>query len=81
MQERRKELGLYSDMSNANIAAWKMKTETALLVDALMLFVETLKDVGEYNVNSLHCNTTASWEHGSTIFNYMKMVTRKILVL
>lgn len=55
-------------------AAWKIDTVSALIADAVTLLSKTLTDIENLRVKQLFCNLSESWEHGSTIYNFMKMV-------
>ncbi|KAF2898798.1 hypothetical protein ILUMI_07378 [Ignelater luminosus] len=62
------------------LAVWKLKTQTALIIDAVHLLHETLKELRvspKLDLGPLYCNNTDSWEKGSSIINYMKAKTLK----
>ncbi|XP_018563905.1 glutamate receptor ionotropic, kainate 2-like [Anoplophora glabripennis] len=72
---------LFADDENAipEIVAWNLKTETALIIDAVHMFSTVLSDVKKQssmpiinNNNILQCNDTSSWEQGYTIVNLLK---------
>nr|QUP79591.1 ionotropic receptor 5 [Monochamus saltuarius] len=61
------------------IVAWNLRSEAALIIDAVHMFSTVLNDIKKQsslpiinNENSLHCNDTNSWEHGYTIVNLLK---------
>uniref|UniRef100_A0A1Y1KNL0 Ionotropic glutamate receptor C-terminal domain-containing protein n=2 Tax=Photinus pyralis TaxID=7054 RepID=A0A1Y1KNL0_PHOPY len=58
-----------------HITAWKLRASSALLIDAVNLFSETLKDMHSFTVLQLSCNATDNWAYGSTIYNFLKMRT------
>lgn len=61
------------------IAAWKLKVETALMVDAVTLFASALSELEmakQFNIRPLYCNTTDNWEHGYSVINFMKTVSK-----
>ena len=54
-----------------------IKTDTALLYDAVTLFATALADLDMSQVVSmtpLSCSDDTTWEHGNSLINYMKMV-------
>lgn len=59
----------------------KMRTQTALVYDAVLLLSEAVKqlDVGEQEdqlqPRKLTCNDVESWEHGNSITNFMRNVS------
>ncbi|XP_017778458.1 PREDICTED: glutamate receptor ionotropic, kainate 2-like isoform X2 [Nicrophorus vespilloides] len=58
-----------------HFAAWKLTTKTALLVDAVSLFFETIRDfklTKPFDVRNLGCDSTNNWEHGYSITNLLK---------
>ncbi|KAK4881572.1 hypothetical protein RN001_004891 [Aquatica leii] len=73
IQRTRKKLKMKTE--SPHLAAWKLKTSTSLLIDAVMVLAETLKDIENFNVTQLSCNSTNSWKYGSTVTNYIKMKT------
>lgn len=59
--------------------AFSLTVESALLIDAVHLFYETLIDLSLsdqpiLNETPLFCNSSESWDRGHTIINYMKTV-------
>ena len=55
-----------------------MDTTTALIYDAVHLFALALHELNmiqDININSLDCTGEKSWEHGSSLINYMKLTT------
>ncbi|KAK5649936.1 hypothetical protein RI129_000965 [Pyrocoelia pectoralis] len=61
--------------SAPHISAWKLKTTSALIIDAVHLFSETLQDLHGFTISQLSCNATDNWAYGSTIYNFLKMKT------
>lgn len=67
------------------VAQWQdfefsLTVESALLMDAVHLFYETLTDLSLsdqqiLNETPLFCNSSESWGRGHTIINYMKTVS------
>ncbi|CAH0553020.1 unnamed protein product [Brassicogethes aeneus] len=62
---------------NENFQGIKLRLRTALTIDSVRLFYETVHDLlsaGIINLNTqpMYCNTTDSWHNGYTIINYMK---------
>lgn len=57
--------------------AAKLRTSTALMIDAVYLLYETLKElqISPRDIQPLYCNLSNSWEKGSTIVNFMKAVS------
>ncbi|XP_021964381.1 glutamate receptor ionotropic, kainate 2 isoform X1 [Folsomia candida] len=54
-----------------------MKTETALVYDAVHLFskaLHVLDSSQRIDIRPLTCESTDTWQHGYSIINYMKMV-------
>jgi hypothetical protein len=54
-----------------------MKTETALVYDAVHLFskaLHVLDSSQRIDIRPLACESTDTWQHGYSIINYMKMV-------
>jgi len=55
-----------------------LDTTTALIYDAVHLFALALHELNmiqDININSLDCTGEKSWEHGSSLINYMKLTT------
>lgn len=67
----------------------ELKLEPALMYDAVQLFAQTLEELigsTNWNVKELSCNGSMSWEHGSTLLNFMRVVgsirmSRNILLI
>ncbi|KAJ8921823.1 hypothetical protein NQ315_008455 [Exocentrus adspersus] len=60
-------------------AAWKIKTETALIIDAVNMFSSILNDIKRQssipiitNNNILQCNASDSWQHGYSVVNMLQ---------
>ncbi|XP_014608313.1 PREDICTED: glutamate receptor ionotropic, kainate 2-like [Polistes canadensis] len=54
----------------------QLRLEPALMYDAVQLFAQTLKQlngVTNDDVKQLPCNGSMSWEHGSTLLNFMRV--------
>ncbi|CAL8109948.1 unnamed protein product [Orchesella dallaii] len=54
-----------------------MKTETALIYDAVFLFgkaLHVLDSSQRIDIKPLNCDSKDTWQHGYSIINYMKMV-------
>lgn len=73
---------LYED--DSGLAAWTLRTESALLVDAVNMFSRALNDRRKLSSvplvsesNRFICETTNSWEHGYSVVNSMKTVSNK----
>ncbi|KAF5280669.1 hypothetical protein FQA39_LY05317 [Lamprigera yunnana] len=60
-----------------HLAAWKLRTSAAILIDAVVILTDTLKEIGNFTVDQLPCNTTSNWKYGNTIVNYIKTRTIK----
>lgn len=53
--------------------------DTALIYDAIRLFAEALQQLSiskRLEAKNLFCNESHSWEHGYSIINYMKTVSK-----
>ncbi|XP_064628474.1 glutamate receptor ionotropic, kainate 2-like [Lineus longissimus] len=54
-----------------------IRTEVALIYDAVYLFARALHDIGSTAQNivpqQLSCRKSESWDHGSSLINYVKM--------
>ena len=64
---------MYFFFQNGNL-----DTTTALIYDAVHLFALALHELNmiqDININSLDCTGEKSWEHGSSLINYMKLTT------
>ncbi|XP_069950782.1 glutamate receptor ionotropic, kainate 2-like isoform X2 [Cherax quadricarinatus] len=62
-------------MKLRNISFWT--TETALMYDAVKLFVlaiQALDNSTDVQLTSLVCEGEVSWDHGNSLINYMKLV-------
>eukprot|EP00094_Tigriopus_californicus_P003973 TCALIF_03827-PA protein Name:"Similar to GRIK2 Glutamate receptor ionotropic, kainate 2 (Macaca fascicularis)" AED:0.16 eAED:0.16 QI:0/0.7/0.45/1/0.8/0.81/11/0/556 len=54
-----------------------LKTETALIYDAVHLFAQALHDLDhsqDINTKPLSCDGSETWQHGNSLVNYMKLV-------
>jgi len=54
-----------------------VKTETALMYDAAILFANALNSLDrsqEVDIANLDCESEQTWQHGNSLINYMKMV-------
>jgi glutamate receptor, ionotropic, invertebrate len=59
------------------LTAEKLRVETALMYDGVLLLAEALKDLEghtQLETVSLKCNDAATWKNGYSIVNYMKTV-------
>merc|ERR550532_3389913 len=57
-----------------------LKTETALIYDAVHLYAQALHDLDrsqEINTKPLSCDGSETWQHGNSLVNYMKLVEMK----
>ncbi|KAJ8927384.1 hypothetical protein NQ314_020159 [Rhamnusium bicolor] len=72
---------LYADDDSIlpELGAWNLRTETALIIDAVHMFSTALNDRKKQsslpivnNNNMLRCNATDSWEHGYSVVNLLK---------
>uniref|UniRef100_A0A8D8RHZ1 Glutamate receptor 1 n=1 Tax=Cacopsylla melanoneura TaxID=428564 RepID=A0A8D8RHZ1_9HEMI len=57
--------------------ATKIKTETALMYDAVYLFAKALHDLDSsqrIDIKPLSCDAVDTWPHGYSLINYMKIV-------
>lgn len=59
------------------LTADKMRTQTALMYDAVKLLTEALGQLNEKQiaVKKLNCNSMESWENGHSITNFMRNVS------
>lgn len=59
------------------LTADKMRTQTALVYDAVLLLTEALKQlsVDQIRMKRLNCMTMESWENGNSITNFMRNVS------
>ena len=67
-----------------NICVSILQTEIALMYDAVHLYAKALEDLSQADdveTESLSCTKTAAWEHGSSLINYMKIVSTLYLLL
>ena len=74
---------IYGKSYNGMPPGWRLRLKTALIVDAVDLFYETVLDltVSEQVVIKgypLKCNGTTNWRSGHTIVNYMKGVLLEV---
>uniref|UniRef100_A0A4D5RB87 Glutamate receptor 1 n=1 Tax=Scolopendra viridis TaxID=118503 RepID=A0A4D5RB87_SCOVI len=83
MQQNLKEHSEKSEADRHHEATWKqlakgiIPTEAALVYDAVILFATAVTNLdrrGIIEAQSLHCNSTSFWNHGSSIKNYIKHV-------
>ncbi|KAK4883093.1 hypothetical protein RN001_006412 [Aquatica leii] len=76
LQQLRSNNGLKPEAFN-HLAAWKLHTQSALIIDAVYLLYETLIElrITKLDTKPLFCNTTESWGKGSSTINYMKAKT------
>ncbi|KAF7387251.1 hypothetical protein HZH68_012928 [Vespula germanica] len=53
----------------------QLRLEPALMYDAVQLFAQTLQQLigTNENIKELSCNGSMSWEHGSTLLNFMRV--------
>ena len=54
------------------------QTETALMYDAALLFATALSELDrsqEVETVALSCDSEATWQHGNSLINYMKLVS------
>ncbi|CAH1176212.1 unnamed protein product [Phaedon cochleariae] len=63
-------------------AAWKIRTETALIIDAVFMFLKTLNERQKLSPVSIikdnhrfSCSKFSSWEHGLSVINMLKTST------
>lgn len=76
---------LFADEAEVSgLAAWKLRTEPALLIDAVRMFSNALNDRRKQSSvplvngsNSLSCQESNSWEHGFSVVNILKTVSHK----
>ena len=68
-----------SEMNQGNrlqIENGNLDTTTALIYDAVHLFalaLDELSKIQEINIVPINCDAGDSWEHGSSLINYMKL--------
>ncbi|KAK5650421.1 hypothetical protein RI129_001450 [Pyrocoelia pectoralis] len=76
LQQLRLNNGLKQEAFN-HLAAWKLQTESALIIDAVYLLYETLMELRISGVDSvpLFCNSTDSWGKGLSVINFIKAKT------
>ncbi|XP_059057472.1 glutamate receptor ionotropic, kainate 2 isoform X4 [Achroia grisella] len=73
---RKLQLGHTSSKENMTF----IKTETALMYDAVHLFAKALHDLDtsqQIDVRPLSCEAEDTWPHGYSLINYMKIVEMK----
>ena len=54
----------------------KLDTDTALIFDSVYLFalaLDELSRIQDISIDRIDCKGSASWAHGSSLINYMKM--------
>lgn len=58
------------------LQANKMRSQTALIYDAVFLLSEAVRqlDVEQLKPRKLNCNNMESWDHGNSITNFMRNV-------
>lgn len=77
----RQQRGYESGIMDEDLASWKLKTGTALIMDAVSLFREALKELPLYpkiEADSLNCSSSDSWKQGLNVITYMKRVGYEI---
>ncbi|GAB6021308.1 hypothetical protein CHUAL_003923 [Chamberlinius hualienensis] len=54
----------------------QLKTESALLIDALNILMKALKEIGWYsfNVKPLYCESHDIWKSGSSLYDYINLM-------
>lgn len=64
------------------MAAWKLRVEPALLIDAVHMLSNALNDRQKQSSvplingnNSFSCDDARSWEHGYSVVNILKTVS------
>lgn len=65
-------------LRSANLST--VKTETALMYDAVHLFAKALHDLDtsqQIDIHPLSCDGQNTWQHGFSLINYMKIVEMK----
>ncbi|XP_050501476.1 glutamate receptor ionotropic, kainate 1-like isoform X3 [Diabrotica virgifera virgifera] len=67
------------DIDIFKASGWKLRLETALVIDALHMFTEVFKERQKtssvrimMNNNSFPCSESSSWEHGYSILNMIR---------
>lgn len=79
LEEMRKDLG--QDFETfPNVAAWKLRLDTALIIDAVTFLAHALSElesVSDFNMQSLDCDSSENWKHGLSIISYMKTVRNR----
>ena len=58
-----------------------LQTETALMYDAALLFATALGELDrsqDIETTVLSCDSELTWQHGNSLINYMKLVSRGI---
>lgn len=71
------ELALFSNSSLYDNGL--LNLETALLIDAVHMYYQALKDLNNVEVKSIDCSTSDYWEHGHSLINIIKTVSPIIL--
>lgn len=58
------------------LEAGKMRSQTALVYDAVLLLAEAVRqlDVEQLKPRKLNCNNLESWDHGNSVTNFMRNV-------
>lgn len=76
MQSKREEMKFKNEVFDPYVAAWKLKTNTALMADAVLLFASALSDVANFTPKPLFCNSTDNWMLGDSVTNIMSTVSQ-----
>lgn len=71
--------------SDSPIIAWQLRTEQALIVDAIDMYAKALFEImhnedivtSAINNKNLDCEASGSWEQGLSIINLMKTVINR----
>ncbi|KAL9900013.1 kainate-type ionotropic glutamate receptor subunit 1D isoform 1-T1 [Glossina fuscipes fuscipes] len=65
-------------LRSANLTT--VKSETALMYDAVHLFAKALHDLDtsqQIDIHPINCDGQSTWQHGFSLINYMKIVEMK----
>lgn len=90
IQKKKRNANSLEDL--ADTGAWKLKFESALIVDAVKLFYETIHSLTAdadnnqmqqmyINPMPIHCKSNDNWADGYTIINSMKTVNNNYKTL
>lgn len=74
----RQQLGKHDDDTSINLAAWQLSLDTALTMDAILLFAHALSELemtNRFAIKPLNCSSTDNWERGLSVINFMKTVS------